>query len=456
MDGPPPPYTLVDPHAAPYSSSRDVNPSPRIPIRLRGGYIRRDEVSEAPGHPSAAQYFDQRPCPFQNPSSVLKYPLTIASGARREDVVFPQPDRDFRARDVTTVDWHTFTSYLIPNESSDSNTGSETPGRGAHDSPERQSRIRGVINEWNEGFFNPRGVLIHYEPNIAIATSSRSTASDIPVTLVNSGSQLPALDPRARSFNAGRAKPYPCDQSYDWNSPGQQNSHHRFFKPKQQSRHRSSSSTSSSSSSSSSSDSSIDSISSKDLNGLDHTQVQQAMANFRVTAPTTGLSSAVGQLRTQLRAQRHAGGISNRCINIANQAQLRAESRRLQAQIVDEVRAMKGSRREQRRAWKQTKKEARRERRGLKRELKKERRDLKRESKAAYRDAKRELKAEKRARRFGFGSRNDGTGGSRGVDDVTGGLQQMGIGRTQGELYREQETGLVGNTQIRPRNPEKA
>ena len=141
---------------------------------------------------------------------------------------------------------------------------------------------------------------------------------------------------------------------------------------------------------------------------------------------------------------------------MANQAQLRAESRRLQAQITDEVRAMKGTRREQRRAWRQTKKEAKRERRGLKRELKKERRDLKRESKSAYRDAKRALKGEKRARKFGFGLQNDGTGRSRGVDDVTRGVQQMGIGRTQEELYGRQETGLMENSQSRMRNSEKA
>ena len=141
---------------------------------------------------------------------------------------------------------------------------------------------------------------------------------------------------------------------------------------------------------------------------------------------------------------------------MANQAQLRAESRRLQAQITDEVRAMKGTRREQRRAWKQTKKEVRRERRGLKKELKKERRDLKRETKAAYRNAKRELKAEKRARKFGFGSQNDGTGRSRGVDDVRRGVQQMGISRTQEGLYGRQETGPVGNSQSRMDNSEKA
>ena len=102
------------------------------------------------------------------------------------------------------------------------------------------------------------------------------------------------------------------------------------------------------------------------------------------------------------------------------------------------------------------KRETRKERRGLKRELKKERRDLKRESKAAYRDAKRELKAQKRAGKFGFGFRNNGTGGSSGADDVTRGVQQMGIGRTQEEPYGGQETGLVDNTQNRPRNSEKA
>ncbi|KAL8793367.1 MAG: hypothetical protein Q9195_004045 [Heterodermia aff. obscurata] len=456
MDVPPPPYSPIDLHAAPNSSSRDVNPSPGISTRLRGGYIRRDEVSQAPRHQSAAQYFDERPCMFQNPSFVLKYPLTIASGATGTDISFPQPERDYRARDVTTVDWHTFTSYLIPSESPDSHSGRDTPSHGAHDNPQRQSSIRGVINEWNEGFFNPRGVLIHYEPNVASATSSRSAASEIPVTLNSSGSQLPALDPRARASSAGFAQPHSCGHFHDWEPRDQQNSHHRSSRSKQQSRHRASSSSSSSSSSSLSSESSIDSISSKDLNGLDHTQVQRAMANFRVTAPTTSLSSAVGQLRTQLRAQRHAAGISNQCINMANQAQLRAESRRLQAQIKDEVRAMKGTRKEQRRAWRQTKKEARRERRGLQRELKRERRDLKRETKAAYRDAKRQAKAEKRARKSGFGLRNDGTGGSRGVDDVTREMQQMGIGRTQEELYRGQETGLIGNSQSSRRNSEKA
>ena len=103
---------------------------------------------------------------------------------------------------------------------------------------------------------------------------------------------------------------------------------------------------------------------------------------------------------------------------------------------------MKGSRRDQRRAWKQTKKEAKRERRGLKRELKRERRDLKRETKAAYREMKKERKAEKKARKFGFGARHAGFGEARDLDDVTRGVQQMGVSGTQSG---RQEVGVVSS-----------
>lgn len=360
-------------------------------------------------------------------------------GVARLDIAFPQPEQDYRARDVTDIDWHTFLNYLLPIGPPDSKHSN-------HDkqaTPQQESRIKGVINEWNEGFFNPRGILIQYEPIASATSSSRSVPSEIPITFHSSGTQDPP----------------PCYRGYSLEDAHHEEQYmpHRSLGSKHNSRHRSSSTSSSSSSSSSSSDSSVDSISSKDLKGLDQSQIQQAIANFRTTARTTSLPAAINQLRAQLRAQHRAGAFSNRGNNGIDRAQLRAECRQLKAQIKDEVRTMKHTRREQRQTWRQTKKEAKRERKGMKREAKKEGKELKREAKAAWKDAKREWKAEKKGKRYGGGFRGGMVETGEGVDHVTRGMQQMGMGmgRSQGSFPVRQETGVVGSGEVIIKDSEK-
>ena len=428
-----------DGHLASDSSTRGVSSPPSyhtgLPsqVSLRGGYIRHEGTTEE--HPSAASYFEERPCAVHSHAPVIRYPLAIDPGATRLDIAFPQPEQDYRVRDVTDIDWHTFLNYLLPNGPSDSKRSNNDE----HASSRQQSRIKGVINEWNEGFFNPRGIIIQYDLNASTTSSFRSIPSEIPITFHTSGSQ--DLPPCYRGHSQG-------DSHHE-----EQYTHHRPPRPKHNSRHRSSSTSSSSSSSSSSSDSSVDSISSKDLNGLDQSQIQQAISNFRITAHATSLPAAINQLRAQLRSQHRAGGFSTRGNNGVNHAQLRTECRQLKAQIKDEVRTMKHARREQRQAWRQTKKEAKKERRGMKREAKKERkemkREVKREAKAAWKEAKREWKAEKKGKRYGGGFRGGVNETGEGVDHVTRGVHQMGtgtgVGRSQESFPIRQETGVVGN-----------
>ncbi|KAI9798269.1 MAG: hypothetical protein M1833_004841 [Piccolia ochrophora] len=192
---------------------------------------------------SAAVYFDTRPTIMRRPSDVLSYQLTIPPNAQPETVTFPEPAQRWLARDVSHLDWTTFTNYLFPQHlvnanstiadrklrteqewirSVDVNAGSngapspieavtnqlsDLPGldatsekkmmaMGEMPEPEKQrrQRIEAVVADWNEGFFQPRGLNIqeHVMPYEAFFAEMSAE------TLVNGNEPLPQLTEEER------------------------------------------------------------------------------------------------------------------------------------------------------------------------------------------------------------------------------------------------------------------
>ncbi|KAI4133841.1 MAG: hypothetical protein LQ347_002032 [Umbilicaria vellea] len=388
---PPPPYSPHD-ILTPASSSSSNAPThpdvaePPVITAPRGGYMSPVVGTEEESYPSAAAYFEDRPCSFPYPGNVLHYHLVTSPAISPEDLSYPQPDSHYRVRDVSCQDWATFVNHVLSHNlgtgQRNAKTAHEEKGRAKRqDTPERRRMIEATVAEWNEGFFGPRGIRIHAElPDVSEATlvaapsysgepnprvSYRESTPSAPFV-----ASQPICAPR-EPLSAQPPAPYgrfPFQWAHGLSGQahaytdrlhthkGEHTAHHHR-------RRRSVSSTSSSSSSSSSSsDSSVDSISSRDISGADPSGIRQTLAAFRLS-PTrhNDLSSSVRHLRDTLRSQRPGRG-GRPPVSRELKAELHNSKREIKAEIVALVRQVRSSKREARAMRREGKREQKRER----------------------------------------------------------------------------------------------
>ncbi|KAI9787802.1 MAG: hypothetical protein M1816_007450 [Peltula sp. TS41687] len=211
---------------------------------------------DSPFSTSATFYFEGRPSPIRTTSDSTIYRLIIPPNARADQLSFPQPENIWLSRDVTRLDWSTFTNYLLPpdqdahgNEKKivsnhtldpvfnsegsirtpsarkpvaistkpdDSKVAKEdgvTPSVGnmseKETEAERSRRIHSVVAEWNLHFFELRGVKVEGEiipysselipqtwPNLAAElpseSSSHSQGEDTPGSSIPDVEHLPS------------------------------------------------------------------------------------------------------------------------------------------------------------------------------------------------------------------------------------------------------------------------
>ncbi|KAK4224426.1 hypothetical protein QBC38DRAFT_371125 [Podospora fimiseda] len=129
-----------------------------------------------------AAYFEDRPVPAgldaRNAGTSKLVTVTVWEDTSPHEIAFPS-NEGLEARDVTIVDWQTFTNFLLGNgwdarrneevlrrkDGGDGSSGSVKEGGGSN-SPvvdlerveERRAELEKTVREWNSGFFGPRGV----------------------------------------------------------------------------------------------------------------------------------------------------------------------------------------------------------------------------------------------------------------------------------------------------------
>ncbi|KAL8711316.1 MAG: hypothetical protein Q9220_004213 [cf. Caloplaca sp. 1 TL-2023] len=122
---------------------------------------------------SAADYLRERSCNVQYPSYILHHHLVISPLTTRDDLPFPQPEDEYRSRDVNLSDWNTFLNYLMPYDTEPTQKRGRIAELGSKDGLKTQNRIQAVLDEWQEGFFGPRG--IHIESSFTANPRSSAT-----------------------------------------------------------------------------------------------------------------------------------------------------------------------------------------------------------------------------------------------------------------------------------------
>ncbi|KAL9576991.1 MAG: hypothetical protein Q9212_006666 [Teloschistes hypoglaucus] len=158
---PNPPQAEESPLPPPYAPAHSVsaeNLHVYLEANLRGGDIRPSVLQDTHQFPSAAAYFEDRPCTIEYPSYTLYYPLIFTPNATRDDFPFPQPEHQYRSRDLLEHDWNTFLNYLLPPEMEPHRSRDRVRRLRSKDGLRDQDRIEAVLAEWHQGFFAPRGI----------------------------------------------------------------------------------------------------------------------------------------------------------------------------------------------------------------------------------------------------------------------------------------------------------
>ena len=175
---PPPPYTPHDPNPRTPSLTTATS-SPRVTFHYNNGPSRDQDISFISG----VAYFEMHPPKPSRVTHMLSYRLNLPPDATPRSIPFPQPEHNMLDRDVDHQDWATFLHHLLfsptGEETLDTNESERPsvlrdmkgPQRGFHYSSAsghdiqqiklaRFRRCRDVIEEWNRGFFLPRGLKI--------------------------------------------------------------------------------------------------------------------------------------------------------------------------------------------------------------------------------------------------------------------------------------------------------
>ncbi|KAL8779532.1 MAG: hypothetical protein Q9213_006901 [Squamulea squamosa] len=383
---PPPPYTPTTPiptqlyqgTSIPSFHGRDPQPS----------LASSDFDSE-----SAAAFFEDRSCTIQYPSHVLKHVLQLSPNTTRDHLSFPQPEDQYRSRDVSHDDWNTFLNYLLPVSPKSAKRKDRLTQRSNEDVLQDPERIEAVLADWHHGFFGPRGIQLEIRfPAASFKsdmtrppsfTSSTNTAQH-PATFSSanqarshptspSGQPMPygqsPLLWALSNFTSAKLKSGPLAHLLFNGSDHQFRNRDQTFRSRSE-RHRrdmcerrgrSSSvssdtsngqyhdcsehrdehnkhhhSRSSSNSSSSSSDSSVASLCSFDFVGIGPDQVRhtlQTLAALHHDPARAHLKSDLRQLKSELRQSRRKHGDTTRGMRKKNKEELKARRKEVKNQL---------------------------------------------------------------------------------------------------------------------------
>ncbi|CAJ2502731.1 Uu.00g101250.m01.CDS01 [Anthostomella pinea] len=246
-DVPPPPYTETDIFsqsarspggrnsfhdddasiAASSSRSNIIYTPPETPRESHHNFGGSDEYQTTA---SAQAYFEARPTSRRAPRQNLVISLAITSDATPEQ--FPYPGWATE-RETTEQDWQTFVNYLLPDHASRANshiidrklraeaggapsspsgrdlTGAqldrlEKSALGASD--DASVDVETTIREWNDGFFEPRGVTIRRAPSTAASPRMPGSWDGAPAAPVLSTRDADAQPQSQAQPQAGRSR----------------------------------------------------------------------------------------------------------------------------------------------------------------------------------------------------------------------------------------------------------
>ncbi|KAL8868482.1 MAG: hypothetical protein Q9174_004962, partial [Haloplaca sp. 1 TL-2023] len=176
---PPPPYSLQD-------------PSPRLPASPSTRNV--NDTSNRNAYVSGAAYFAMRSPSQPRPRNTLPCHIAVLPDSTLTDLPMPKPEQILIDRDVTAHDWLTFVNYILFGDLTDRSSSSvhgkggkerqaDKPAtRSSSEDRKREGNICSIIKDWNQGFFQPRGIEIiaRFEATPSIRPTPEASNSQAP------------------------------------------------------------------------------------------------------------------------------------------------------------------------------------------------------------------------------------------------------------------------------------
>jgi len=120
------------------------------------------------------------PPPHPRPPKLLAYSILILPYTRPEELGETPITIGIRSRDVDQQGWHAFLNHLFPFNAGESGNAGEKTRLQRESEGSRCHRLNKVVDEWNEGFFLPRGVSIILQteqpPPSVVATQNKTNS----------------------------------------------------------------------------------------------------------------------------------------------------------------------------------------------------------------------------------------------------------------------------------------
>ncbi|KAL8695763.1 MAG: hypothetical protein Q9224_003179 [Gallowayella concinna] len=200
---PPPPYSLEDPSRQQRADTANQGLTP---------------AHHATAFVSGAAYFEMRPASYPKPSNTLPCHIAVLADTTTTDLPMPQPTRILTDRDVNPHDWMTFVNHVVPYHTDTSSASAVTKETGKKRSvtkvsekdpmawpseeAQRQQLVKTAVEEWNQGFFLPRGieivVRVEVTPRQPADPGLCSSRPAIPRTLVETVPSRQTMDQEGR------------------------------------------------------------------------------------------------------------------------------------------------------------------------------------------------------------------------------------------------------------------
>lgn len=405
----------------------------------------------------AALYFETRQPQMPHPESTIIYTIKVDSSSVAEDFPFQS---DWEKREVNGQDWATFINYLLPDHTTRGNevlidrklraeTESEhgqtigsnrseasaqlehmretNPSSPIQDETVRRAEIQATVQQWNDGFFHPRGIDVRLAPasgampggwdasfdesrgvndhtesnaggpsanypwskSFSISMDSNGVRFGNAIVADGNGLRIGSLTMDGKGIRMG---PQESNSSRslgkqpDYGAGPSHQNRGRGFHPDRHNCHRSRSASSESSVSSADSDSSIGSL--PDYDDVKDTQMPlyRSMLQDWTASPNTMRTKAdIKDAKAKLKEAKYAAPPSSDFDKKVFKAQIKG----LLAQWKHIKRQQKRTRREYKRAQKRQTRAEKRERREHKRDLRRSEREMKRDWRRSERDSAR-------------------------------------------------------------------
>ncbi|KAK1624644.1 hypothetical protein BDP81DRAFT_437112 [Colletotrichum phormii] len=129
-----------------------------------------------PSYNDAVSSISRQP-PFPRPDSIQTHHIVVGPGATSLSLPFPDPAEEWQTRDISVQDWAAFASNITA--ALDATIGVDDKKQLANEDEYMEKRLTDIVEGWNSGFFEQRGLKVVLNGQDDAATAAAGSSIDV-------------------------------------------------------------------------------------------------------------------------------------------------------------------------------------------------------------------------------------------------------------------------------------